>query len=415
MHTGRTEKRFKEEFGKVGIEVNGTRDFDIQVRNPDLYTRIAKEGLEGLNDSYVDGWWDCDRIDVLSERAIGGDLPKIFANHPRVWKKFLKEKMFNLQTRRHSKADIHKHYDLPPELFMSFLGETRQYSCAYWDGLNRKDHGDLDKAQRQKMELIALKARLEPEMRVLDIGCGWGGLARHFATRHGVDVVGITLSEEQANSARNFCEDLGDKIEIRIQDYRDVKDKFDRIVSVGMVEHVGQKNYGDYFGSALKALKDKDGLFVLHGFTSRESFPNRERSEVNWFSRRNGIFPGMVIPSPKQLAGAFEKRFVIEDVHNFGVDYDPTLMAWDHNFRENWDKLKESSELFAQWPEEKQNRFYRRWHHYLTFCAGAFRARRYQLHQYVLSPEGVSGGYKAPREIPRSYGQHSKVASEVEV
>jgi len=215
-------------------------------------------------------------------------------------------------------------------------------------------------------------------MRILDIGCGWGSLVKFAAEKYKVEATGITVSREQVELGNELCKGL--PVEIRFQDYRDVNDKFDRIVSVGMIEHVGYKNYRTYMEIVNRCLKD-DGLFLLHTIGG-----NRSVTSVDpWINRY--IFPNGMLPSPEQLTTAIEGWFVLEDWHNFSADYDKTLMAWYANLKKNHDNLKTKYDA----------RFHRMWEYYILSCAGAFRARQNQLWQIILSKNGVIGGYKSIR------------------
>lgn len=279
-----------------------------------------------------------------------------------------------MQSRRRAFIVGERHYNLGNDLFQNMLDKRMNYSCAYW-----KDASNLDEAQENKLELICKKLYLQPGMRVLDIGCGWGAFAKYAAERYGVEVVGITVSKDQVALGREMCKGL--PVEIKLQDYRDVNEKFDRIVSVGMIEHVGYKNYREYFLIAHRNLKD-DGLFLLHTISQVRS----TKSTDAWIHKY--IFPNGMLPSIAQLAKAVENLFVIEDIHNFGADYDKTLMAWYNNFNTNWGKIK----------DKYGERFYRMWKYFLLSSAGAFRARnKNQLWQIVLSKNGVLGGYQSFR------------------
>jgi cyclopropane-fatty-acyl-phospholipid synthase len=247
------------------------------------------------------------------------------------------------------------------------------YSCGYW-----KDATSLDEAQEAKLDLVCSKLGLRPGMRVLDIGCGWGEALKFAAERYGVSGVGITVSQEQAEYARRLCHGL--PIEIRVQDYRDVDERFDRSWSIGMFEHVGVKNYRRYFDVVRRCLTD-DGLSLLHTIGGEESTNHTDP----WIAKY--IFPNSMIPSAAQIAQYSEGLFVIEDWHNFGADYEKTLLAWRDNFELAWPTLQ------ARYGE----RFRRMWEFYLCAAAATFRARRDQLWQVVLSPHGVPGGYQALR------------------
>jgi len=253
------------------------------------------------------------------------------------------------------------------------LDENLIYSCGYW-----KDASTLDAAQEAKLDLVCRKLSLKPGMRVLDIGCGWGGTARFVAEHHHVEVVGITVSEEQVKYANELCRGL--PVEIRLQDYRDLRGTFDRVLSIGMFEHVGYRNYVTYMRAVRSHLSD-EGLFLLQTIGRNRSGTTMDR----WVARY--IFPNSMLPSAKQICNAIEGLFVIEDWQSLGADYDRTLMCWFRNFHESWGAIAESY----------GERFYRMWKYYLLSCAGSFRARSNQLWQLVLSPRGVEYGYRAPR------------------
>lgn len=236
----------------------------------------------------------------------------------------------------------------------------------------------LDEAQEAKLDLICRKLGVKPGEKILDIGCGWSSFGKFTAEKYGAGVVGITVSREQVEFGQKLCGGL--PVEVRLQDYREVDEKFDHIVSVGMIEHVGYKNYRAYMEIAHRCLKD-DGLFLLHTIGGNKSVHSVDR----WMNKY--IFPNGMLPSIKQLGDAIEGLFVMEDWHNFSADYDKTLMAWYGNIEKNWEKLK------ANYDE----RFHRMWRYYLLSCAAAFRARNNQLWQIVLSKRGVIGGYKSIR------------------
>ena len=254
------------------------------------------------------------------------------------------------------------------------LDKRMNYSCAYWKGAD-----SLDLAQENKLELICRKIDLKPGMRVLDIGCGWGAFGKYAAVKYNIEVVGITVSKEQVEFGKELCKGL--PVEIRLMDYRDVNEKFDRIVSVGMIEHVGYKNYNTFFKVANKCLSDH-GLFLLHTIGNIKS----KKATDPWTDKY--IFPNGLLPSIAQLGKAIENLFVMEDWHSFGQDYDKTLMAWYENFEKNWDKIK----------NKYSERFYRMWKYFLLSAAGSFRSRRRdQLWQIVLSKNGIPGGYQSIR------------------
>ncbi len=321
----------------------------------------------------MDGWWECEALDELFCRVLrarlGDRLPVNFATLAIV----LASRVFNFQTKRRARQAVHAHYDLGNDFFAAMLDPSRQYSCAYF-----QDTDDLAQAQVQKMDLICRKLGLRPGMRLLDVGCGWGGLARHAALHYGCHVVGITLSTEQLAYATQACEGL--PVEIRLQDYRQLSGTFDRVVSVGMMEHVGYKNYRRYFEAVARCLGD-GGLFLCHTIGGNTSHTTSDP----WLNRY--IFPGSMLPSPAQATRAAEDLFVLEDVHNFGANYDRTLLAWARNFAAAWPRFR----------AEYGDRFGRMWRYYLLSCAGAFRARHVELFQFVFARGGVPGGYATVR------------------
>ena len=374
MSSNRYEKTAKEILSLAGIEINGNNPWDIQVYNKDFYRRALSEAELGIGESYMDGWWDCEKIDELIYRVVKSRLDeKVKRKFSIIFDLFL-AKIFNMQPKRKAFVIGERHYDLGNELFQNMLDRRMNYSCAYW-----KNATTLDQAQENKLELICKKLYLRSGMKVLDIGCGWGAFGKYAAEKYNVSTVGITVSKEQFKLGKELCNGL--PVKIKFQDYRELKEKFDRIVSVGMIEHVGYKNYRTYFKVAYRCLTN-GGLFLLHTIGESKSV----KAADAWTEKY--IFPGGMLPSIKQLAKATEGLFIIEDLHSFGADYDKTLMAWYENFKTNWNKIK----------DKYSERFYRMWKYFLLSSAGAFRARnKNQLWQIVLSKNGIDGGYRALR------------------
>ncbi|AKA37338.1 cyclopropane fatty acyl phospholipid synthase [Yersinia ruckeri] len=358
---------------QADIEINGSRPFDIQVNNPDFFKRVLQDGTLGLGESYMDKWWECERLDIFFQRVLQAGLENKLPHHLKDTLRIAATRLINLQSKKRAWIVGKEHYDLGNDLFSNMLDSQMQYSCGYWD--NAKT---LEQAQENKLRMICEKLQLEPGMKLLDIGCGWGGLSAYAARHYGVSVYGVTISAEQQKLARERCAGLD--VTILLQDYRDLNEQFDRIVSVGMFEHVGPKNYHTYFEVVKHNLKP-DGLFLLHTIGA-----NRTHSRVDpWINRY--IFPNGCLPSIRHIAEASESRFVMEDWHNFGADYDRTLMAWYQRFRAAWPSLSENY----------SERFERMFSYYLNACAGAFRARDIQLWQVLFSPRGVDGGMRVPR------------------
>lgn len=350
---------------EAGIEIDGPNPWDIRVHDQRWYGRVVQDKNLGMGESYMNGWWDCERLDEMVCRLLRGGLEDKVRGNLRYLVRLMPAIFFNLQSRSRVRMIAERHYDLGNDLFFAFLDPYRQYSCGYF-----RDTDDLDEAQQNKMELICRKLNLAATDQLLDIGCGWGGLARYAAERTGCTVTAVNISKEQLHYARELCKGLPVHFEDR--DYRTIEGRFDKIVSVGMFEHVGRKNYRTFMKVVHRCLKD-DGVFLLHtigGNTSRKGCDP-------WITKY--IFPNGMLPSTAQIAKAVERRFVIEDWHNLGLHYDRTLMAWNAKFQEAWPRLQTTYD----------ERFKRMWEYYLLSCAGAFRARNIQVWQIVMTKSGV--------------------------
>jgi len=357
---------------QADIEIGGGDPWDITVRDERLYARVLAGGSLALGESYMDGWWDCPALDELFCRVLGARLDRAIFSPRMAWSA-IKGRLFNEGALRSAFAIAKEHYDLGNDLFERMLDKRLTYSCGYW-----KEAQTLDEAQDAKLDLICRKIGLKRGARVLDIGCGWGSFVKYAAEKYGASVTGVTVSQEQATLARELCRGL--PVEIRVQDYRSVRERFDHVVSVGMFEHVGYKNYRTFFEVASRCL-EKDGLCLLHSIGNNRSVISNDA----WMAKY--IFPHGMLPSVAQIGRSFEGLFKLEDWHSFGPDYDRTLMAWFANFHAAWPELR----------PRYGERFYRMWRYYLLSCAGAFRARHIQLWQVVLSENGVPGGYNSVR------------------
>lgn len=357
---------------QADVRIGGDRPWDLQVHDPALYARLLSQGSLGLGEGYMDGQWDAVSLDRFLTRLLAARLDEQVHGIGEIWDA-LRARLFNAQTLRGSRKVGEQHYDLGNDLYAAMLGQRLVYSCGYW-----RNADTLDAAQEAKLDLVCRKLGLRPGMRVLDIGCGWGEALKFAAQRYGVSGVGVTISREQAEYARQLCAGL--PIQIALQDYRTVEGPFDAVLSIGMFEHVGVKNYRTYFQTVRRVLSEQ-GLFLLHSIGTNVS---QTRTDP-WIARY--IFPNSMLPSPVQVTQALEGQFVIEDWHNFGTDYDRTLQAWRSNIEAAWSRLS------ARYDE----RFRRMWRFYLAASMATFRSRRSQLWQLVLSPRGVVGGYIAPR------------------
>jgi cyclopropane-fatty-acyl-phospholipid synthase len=386
--TSLAQATLQELFASADIRLDGRRPWDIRVHDARFFRAVLAGGTLGFGESYMDGWWDCEALDEMCCRAIRARLEERVPVNLHTALAFASSFLLNLQTRRRARLVGRRHYDVGNDFFECMLDPSMQYSCAWF-----RDTNDLAQAQREKMDLICRKLGLEKGMSLLDIGCGWGGLARHASEHYGCRVVGITISEEQRRYGAELSRGL--PVEIRLQDYREISEQFDRVVSVGMLEHVGPKNYRKYMRKVFETLRP-GGVFVCQSIAANFSslYPDP------WVARY--IFPNSMIPSAAQVSKATEKLLVLEDVQNLGGDYEKTLKAWESNFRRSWHR-------FASRYGET---FYRMWRFYLLGCAGAFRARGLQLFQFVLSKGGIRYlpsriGWLLPGESPHERSQLS--------
>jgi len=359
----------------AGVKFNGDAPWDIQVYDPETYRRTLTRGSLGFGEAYMDGMWDTQQLDQLFYRLLRCDTNETIRALSR-WRFFaevLRRRLHNLQSMGRSFQVGEQHYDIGNDVFEAMLDSRMTYSCAYWAGAM-----DLEQAQRDKLDLVCRKLDFGKGERLLDIGCGWGSLARYAAEQYAVEVTGVTISREQLNRAREYCRGL--PVTVELLDYRELEGRYDKIASIGMFEHVGPKNYPIYFATINRLLEDK-GLFLLHTIGSDRTSAYCDP----WVDRY--IFPNGYLPSARQLADALEDRFLIEDWHNFGPDYDRTLMAWWENFNAAWPRLK----------QHYDGRFYRMWKYYLLSCAGMFRAKQGQLWQLVLSKRRGGRIYRSVR------------------
>ena len=356
---------------EAGIRVNppDPKPWDLRVRDPRFFRRALAQGSLGLGEAYMEGWWDCENLDEAFCRFLGKRLERRLPKSLPVWLGLLQSKVFNLQSRRRSMTVACVHYNLGNDFYRDILDSRMQYTCAYWQGA-----ADLEEAQERKLDLVCRKLDLRPGMTVLELGCGWGGFARFAAERYGCRVKAYNISERQVEYAREKVRGL--PVEIMLEDYRRAQGLFDRVVSIGLCEHIGHKNYPGFFRLIHRCLKG-GGLALVHTIGGNHSVTRMDA----WLDRY--IFPNAMLPSAAQLVKAAENLFVLEDWHNFGPDYDRTLMAWRANFVRHWERHREK---FGE-------TFRRMWDYYLLGCAGSFRARKNQLWQIVLSKRGVPGGY----------------------
>ncbi len=346
------------------VEIDGSRPSDIHVHDRRFYDRVLQDAVLGLGESYMDGWWDCERLDQFIDRLLRAGLERKVRGSRRMMLHMLRSRFFNLQKRSRASIVAERHYDIGNDLYRAMLDKRMQYTCGWW-----KHAHNLDEAQEDKLDLVCRKVGLQPGMNVLELGCGWGGFARYAAERYGVQVTAYNVSRRQVEVAREVC--AGFPVRIVLGDYREARGQYDAVVSIGIMEHVGYRNYRTYMEVVLRCLKP-DGIALIHTIGG-----NRSTTTANpWLTKY--IFPNGMLPSIAQLGAAMEGRFVMEDWHNFGPDYDRTLMAWHHNFIEAWPDFR----------DRYGERFRRMWEFYLLGSAAGFRARAIQLWQVVMTREG---------------------------
>lgn len=354
-------------FARADIQIGGPRPFDVRVHNEAFFDRAIRYGDLGIGEAYMDGWWDCDAIDEMATRFIRADLHRASHRSPHFVLYYLRMLLSGVGRRGKAFEVGQHHYDMGNDLFTAMLDKRMAYSCAYW-----KDAATLDQAQENKLDLVCRKIGLQPGMRVLDIGCGWGSFARFAAERYGAQVVGLTVSVEQQKFAQASCAGL--PVEIRLQDYREINQRFDRVVSIAMIEAVGQHYYKTFMKVAERCLKD-DGLFLLHSIVAQT---HQGQAQARWLNEY--IFPNGELPSLAQLLKAAEGLFVVEGVHRLEGDYDRTLGAWQQNFNAHWPALR----------DQYGERFYRMWIFYLSISRGIFRSRLASVWHIVFSKNGIA-------------------------
>jgi cyclopropane-fatty-acyl-phospholipid synthase len=372
---GRAREVCTELLATAGVTVNGPEPWDVTIHDERVWSRVLRDGTLGAGEAYVEGWWDSRALDQTIDRLQRVNLIDTLRDNWMIVPTLLKARVMNLQTLRRAFGNGQYHYDIGNDLYEAMLDRRMLYTCALWSTGART----LEEAQEAKLALVCTKLGLRAGMRVLDLGCGWGGFAAYAAERHGVEVVGLTVSREQVRYASEHYGDL--PVDIRLDDYRNASGSFDAVVSIGLMEHVGPKNYRGYMELVDRCLAP-GGVALVHTIGG-----NRTSAHIDkWFDKY--IFPHSVLPSLPQLTAAMEGILVAEDIHNLGEDYDPTLMAWYERFVAAWPTLR----------SHYDDRFFRMWSFYLLASAGSFRARAQQLFQIVMTRPGTRApaGRRAP-------------------
>ncbi len=376
MPTRRTdaESIVRELFSHADVQIGGTRPWDVKVLDPRFYERLLRDASVGFGESYMEDWWEVPQLDVLIDKLFRSNIKAKIQGSWRLKALTVKAMFLNLQAKTRSGASVEAHYDIGNDLYTRMLDERMVYTCGYWkDAATRGQKMTLQESQEAKLDLVCRKVGLKPGMRVLDLGCGWGGMASWAAEKYGCSVLGVTLSKDQVSLGNQLWGPNGKKldVELRLCDYRDVQGTFDRVVSIGMMEHVGPKNYRDMMRVINRCLVD-DGVALVHTIANNKSL----RHGTPFIEKY--IFPNAVAPSLEQIGHAIGGLFVIEDLHNIGEDYDPTLMAWWDNFDATYGELS----------HKYDRKFYQMWKFYLQAAAGAARARDGQLYQMVFTKTG---------------------------
>jgi cyclopropane-fatty-acyl-phospholipid synthase len=358
---------------EADVTINGSRPWDLQIHSDEFWTRLYAQGTLGLGEAYMDGLWDVTDLAEFFNKVLRSRVPYGVRVTPNLLWQVAQAKLLNMQDIARSKRVAEIHYS-QTKAYQASLDSRMTGSCGYWpDGVN-----NLDEAQEAKLDLVCRKIGLKPGQLVWDIGCGWGAFMGFAAERYGARCVGVTVSPDQAAYGRERYKGL--PIEFQVRDYREFDGKTDHVVSMGMFEHVGHRNYRAYFETARRVISD-DGLFMLHTIGSRRTTQTIEP----WLEKY--IFPGGVIPSMAQIGKAIDGLFTLIDAHNIGPHYDRTLVAWYENFDRIWKKDRTPAE----------ERFYRLWKYYLLCCAGGFRAKVLQVWQFVFSTGGVPDSYVTQR------------------
>jgi cyclopropane-fatty-acyl-phospholipid synthase len=337
-------------------------------------SRLLNGGDIGIAEAYLNGEWDtpdlteflylfCVNHDLI--QAMLGDNPLMrFVQIVRHW--------FNRNTRSQARRNIYAHYDIGNAFYSAWLDPSMTYSSALFE-----DHTpDLTAAQHNKYRRLAEAIDLKPGQTLLEIGCGWGGFAEYAAKTYGTKVVGLTISQQQCDFARQRIANagLGDMVDIRLQDYRDERGLYDRIASIEMIEAVGEQFWPNYF-SQLRDRLLPDGLAGIQAITIQDRFFQTYRREVDFIQRY--VFPGGMLPSP-QILKTLGERFGVPVIREriFGQDYAKTLATWRSNFRAAWPGLI---------PLGFDDRFRRLWEYYLAYCEAGFRSGNIDVRQVIFA------------------------------
>jgi cyclopropane-fatty-acyl-phospholipid synthase len=356
----------------------------IQVKNRDFFRKCVLYGDIGFGESYVDGDWETDNLtDLISWFILNHKDSPTLSNSKR--RHGLINMLGSLNQLLHrlrpnslhgSKRNICSHYDLSNELFKTFLDPTLTYSCAYY----RSESQSLESAQVEKYDVLCQKLKLEKSDKVLEIGCGWGGFSRHAVRNYGCQVTAITISRQQFQYVDEMIrrEGLGDQIDLRLQDYREVAGRYDKIVSIEMLEAVGEK-YVDVFFQKCSALLKPWGLLGIQVITCSDARFKKSRRNVDWIQKH--IFPGSLILSISAIDRAISRTgdLCLHHMEDIGQFYAKTMLEWHAAFSRNINTVRELG---------FDDRFIRKWNYYLLYCQAAFAMRYNTAVQAVYTRQG---------------------------
>ena len=346
----------------------------MKVDNFDFASRLLRSGDIGIAEAYLRGDWDTpDLTQFLYLFCVNQDwMQTMLVGKPMVRYLQIIRHWFNRNTKRQARRNIYAHYDIGNAFYSAWLDPSMTYSSALFED----DTVDLTAAQNNKYRRLAEAIDLQPGQRLLEIGCGWGGFAEYAAKNYGVRVVGLTISKEQRDFAQQRIQNAGlaDQVEIRLRDYRDEREQYDRIASIEMIEAVGEEFWPRYF-SQLRDRLLPGGLAGIQAITIQDRLFQAYRREVDFIQRY--VFPGGMLPSP-QILKSLGERFGVPVIREriFGQDYAKTLVSWRKNFREAWPNLM---------PLGFDDRFRRLWEYYLAYCEAGFLSGNIDVRQVVFA------------------------------
>lgn len=350
--------------GKEYMIGEGKPEFTIHIKKPIPMAELMKSTSIALGEAYMDGTLEIEGDLYYALNHFLGQMGKFSTDQSA-----LKKLIFSSKSKKNQKKEVQSHYDIGNDFYKMWLDDTMSYSCGYF----KNEDDTLEQAQRNKVDYLLEKLYLSKGMNLLDIGCGWGFLLIEAAKKYKIHGTGITLSKEQYKEfeKRIKAEGLEDLLTVELMDYRDLPkygQKFDRVVSVGMLEHVGRGNYEEFF-DCVKSVLNPGGIFVLHYISALKEYPGDA-----WIKKY--IFPGGVVPSLREIMNiAGDKRFYTVGVESLRRHYNKTLLCWNKNFQKH---REEVVELFDE-------RFARMWELYLCACAATFMNGIIDLHQIIFT------------------------------